>query len=126
MSEKIDYDFGSVCLEWHMYRNQDMTLDELQQEIETAWNEAELLEMEHEQTIAREIGADDVQSSILADELPECHESPLSDIVGNFEDAHQHMYWMLEEFDGTMKCGTFVFGKNITTNEKKAKMASAG
>ena len=124
MTNTIDYDFGSVGLEWHMYRNQDVTHHDLRRQIEEAWDEAESLESEFGDSPASAVDTDDVLSSVLVDELLECDESPLCDIVGNFEDAHQHLEWMLEDFDGATLCGAFEFRKSITTDEQREKLAN--
>lgn len=124
MPKRIDYDFESISLEWHMYRNQEMTLEELRQEIDEALDEADALEKEHGDILAKGVDTDDVQSPILLDELLECDDSSLDYVVACFAEAFQALGWMLEEFYGNTKCSAFVFGKWITTDEQRVKMTT--
>jgi|GEM_PF-4550497 len=125
MTDKIEYFFYTSSLEWNLYRNQDMTLEQMSNEFEEAWYEAEALEDEYGDVLASEIDEDCVASSVLIEELTECEDSTLSDIRGELGDTCSHISEMIEEFGGKTKCGAFQFGQAIITDEQRAEMAKA-
>ncbi|MEZ6048762.1 MAG: hypothetical protein R3C11_24925 [Planctomycetaceae bacterium] len=125
MTDKIEHFFYSCCHEWHMYRNQDLTLEELYHQFEEAFFEAECLEMERGDVLASQVDADDVESPFLCEELLECDDSPLSDIVANFCDACTWTGEMIDEYGGDVKCDVFCYGQSIITDERRAELVKA-
>lgn len=125
MKNKIEYFFYTSCLEWHLYRNQDMTLDEMSSQFEEAWYESDELEQEYGDVMASEVDEDCVESPLLLEELSECDDSCLSDIAAELGDTCSHIHDMIDEFGGETKCSEFRYGQNIITDERRAELAKA-